>query len=386
MTGTAIVDTKPTKLDLFFGTVVTASARRELEACLPQHVSLDRFERNLKNALMANPKLLDCPPQLVWREVAKGAALGLLLDPQLGEAAIVLVWNNASKREEPQLRTMVRGLQKLARQSGDVVLFYAHEVRDNDERKIVLGDTKKLIHEIAFGDRGKSVGYYAVVKYANGERDFEIMDLEQINAIRDRSQAWQAYRNKRISSTPWATDYDEMAKKTVMRRLLKRMPQSPDLAEALAEEDRLDLADTVELAPVRPTQTPTGAPPRPHPAQAPAPQPVGEVDPVTGDVHQPPAEDGAGPETPPEKPTDPPPAEPPKPTVAVRKVEGSRELDWHAFIQEFDQELTRTPPDEVDDLETRHKDALAQLEKQARVLHHSLTQRIRACRAAAQTQ
>ena len=66
------------------------------------------------------------------------------------------------------------------------------------------------------------------------------MTTEQIDAIRDRSDGWKAFKHNRIKDTPWASSYDEMAKKTCLRRLLKRLPTSADLADALIHEGEQD--------------------------------------------------------------------------------------------------------------------------------------------------
>ena len=214
----------------------TASA--DLFSALPAHIPPERFKRNFVNALMQNPDMLKYEPRLVYREVSKSAALGLLLDPQLGECYIVPVWNGKAGRAEPQLRVGYRGIIKLARQSGEISSIYAHEVHENDEFVCKLGTDKQLVHEPnPFGERGRIVGYYAVAKFKDGDTDFEPMTVEQIHAIREKSDGWRAFKAGKIKSTPWSTDESEMAKKTVIKRLLKRVPQSPDLTTALNLEN-----------------------------------------------------------------------------------------------------------------------------------------------------
>lgn len=201
-------------VDQFVGEVLPPERRTSLFSGLPSHIKPAVFERNLVNAVMANPNLMKYDPRLVYREVSKAAGLGLLLDPQLGEAYILEAYNYKTKSTEPQLRVGYRGLNKLARQSGEIDQLYAHEVYSADYVECELGDQKKLIHKpILFSDRGEIVGYYAVVKYKNGETDFEPMSVKQVHDIRDRSDAWKAFAAGKIKSTPWSTDEEEMAKK-----------------------------------------------------------------------------------------------------------------------------------------------------------------------------
>jgi recombination protein RecT len=232
---------QPTKLEAFLGQVIPPNDRDNLARALPAHVPFDRFERNLSNAIMNNPALMNCNPREVFREVAKVAALGLLFDAHLGEAYLITS-RGRDGNTVPQARIGYRGLIKLARQSGDVAAIYAHEVCQNDHIECVLGDDKKLVHKPdLFGDRGPVVGYYAVVKFKDGESDFEPMNRGQIDAIRDATDGYKAFKAGKIKSTPWSTSYDEMAKKTVIRRLSKRISLSPDrFSDAIGIEDKAE--------------------------------------------------------------------------------------------------------------------------------------------------
>jgi recombination protein RecT len=227
--------------------VLPPSKKEELYASLPAHVTPARFERNLANAVMREPKLLNCDPRVVYREVCKIAALGLVLDPQLGEAYLIV-----DRKNDVQARIGYRGLIKLVRQSGDVATVYAHDICENDETAIELGTSKSIVHKPDFmKPRGNVGAFYAVVVFKDGVTDFDVMTINEVHAIRDRSDAWRAFKANFIKSTPWSTDEGEMSKKTVLRRLCKRLPMSPDLAEALRLEDEADRRDYRDPAPVR---------------------------------------------------------------------------------------------------------------------------------------
>lgn len=281
----AVTTAQPTKLDQFRMEILPPDRRQELFSGMPPHVRPERFERNLVNALMQNTWLLQHDPRLIFREVSKAAALGLYLDPQLGEAYLIESWNGKTKRKEPQLRVGYRGLIKLGRQSGEISMIYAHEVNENDFLDVDQGAEKKLIHKPKlFSDRGPVIGYYAVVKYKDGDFDFEPLSIPQAHKIRDRSDGWKAFSEGKIKSTPWATDEEEMSKKTVIRKLAKRIPQSPELAEAIRIEDAAEHSELRAIAP------PPPRPPVPPSSQivAPAPQETFEeaeiIDAETGEV------------------------------------------------------------------------------------------------------
>jgi recombination protein RecT len=268
----ALTPAKPTKLDQFRMEILPPDRRQELFDGMPPHVRPERFERNLVNAIMQNPELMSLEPRLIFREISKAAALGLYLDPQLGEAYLIIGWNGKAKRKEPQLRIGYRGLIKLGRQSGEITMMYAHEVHANDFFEASLGDDKKLTHKPdLFGDRGSVVGYYAVVKYKDGESDFEPLTVAQAHAIRDRSDGYKAFADGKIKSTPWSTDEVEMSKKTAIRRLTKRIPQSPELAEAIRIEDAAEHSEMRSVSINAPTPPRPPVPPS-HQINAPIPE------------------------------------------------------------------------------------------------------------------
>jgi recombination protein RecT len=247
----------PTKLERYRALVLPPDKRAELMQALPRHIKPETFLRNYSNALMQNTALLDTPPEIMFREIAKAAALGLLLDPQLGEGYIIIAWNSRANRMEPQFRIGYRGMIKLARQSGEVKNIYAREVYSKDHFTVRQGIDENIIHEPQiFGERGSIIGYYGVIKFKDDSFDFEPMSVEDCRKVRDRSDGWKAFKAGKIKSTPWATDEGEMSKKTVLRRLLKRQPQSPELMQqALAQEDEAEFAEprdiTPALSPVR---------------------------------------------------------------------------------------------------------------------------------------
>src|SRR5690349_15263414 len=134
----------------------------DLWSALPAHVKPERFKRNMINLFMQKPEMMQYDPRAVFCEVSKAAALGLLLDPQLGEAYIVPVWNGKAGRKEPELRCGYRGIMKLARQTDEIANLYPGEVRQNDHFFAEEGTAKRLEHRPDYTKpRGKPVCYYA---------------------------------------------------------------------------------------------------------------------------------------------------------------------------------------------------------------------------------
>ncbi len=193
---------------------------------LPQHVTPEMFESRVVTCVANNPKLLECTSDSLLKACAEAAELGLSLNPQLGEAWILPVWNSKLSKLEAQLRPGYIGLMKLARQSGEVRKIEAHVRYENDTWHMQRGINPDLQHVPADGDRGDKLGVYCWWQLRDGEKQFEYMPREDVEKIRARSSA----KNKDGEVVgPWVSDEDEMWRKTVVRRSRKYMPQSPEM-------------------------------------------------------------------------------------------------------------------------------------------------------------
>lgn len=219
----------------------------DLSGSLPHHVKASVFYSEVANALMRNPDLILFDPNTVYREISTGASLGLSFNPQLGEASLAIAENFKTKKTEPQLRIGYRGMIKLARQSGEVQTAYAGKICEHDD--IEIDDGFPRVFHVRVKDpfnRGDVKGYFAMVTDFHGGFDFELMSMQEIHDIRDRSESWKAYKaakalnRKSAITNAWETDEGEMAKKTPFRRLMKRMQQSPELARAIQIEDEAE--------------------------------------------------------------------------------------------------------------------------------------------------
>jgi recombination protein RecT len=210
----------------------------EIKRALPAHVPVEWFLRAAQTSILNNPALAGANKESLLRELVAVAQLGLVTDPQLGEA-----WLIVDSKGMVQRRVGYQGLRKLALQSGLVTALNAQAVYQNDKTEIELGDNPHVHHKIdvTLEDRGKLLGCYAVARIAGTDMpQVEWMGWKQIEAHRNRYS--DAYKH---GGGPWKDPLGEveMARKTVFRRLAKWLPKSPVLAEALAHEDRLDMRD-----------------------------------------------------------------------------------------------------------------------------------------------
>ena len=199
----------------------------QLALALPEHLTPERLLRVTMTAIQNNPKLLDCDRTSLWAAVMTSAQLGLEPDGALGQAYLVPFGNKV------QFIPGYKGYLTLARNSGEISTIQAHESCVNDLFEFAYGLNERLDHVPADGERGEVKYFYAYAKYKDGGHIFEVMTRAEVNAIRDNSEAYKAFKAKRIKSTPWDSDYVQMGRKTVIRRLANYLPLSVQRAAAL---------------------------------------------------------------------------------------------------------------------------------------------------------
>lgn len=198
----------------------------EFEAVLPPQIPTDRFVRTAITAVSMQPDLLRSDRRSLLGACMKAAQDGLLPDGR--EAALVMFKGKA------QYMPMVAGLLKKARQSGVISSISAHVVYERDQFDYQLGDDEHIIHKpLITGERGKPVAVYAIARTTDGGAYREVMSVAQVEKVRAVSRASKP-------DSPWNTWWDEMARKTVIRRLAKYMPSSSDLDQLLAREAEPD--------------------------------------------------------------------------------------------------------------------------------------------------
>lgn len=183
-----------------------------------------------------NPLLLQCTPQSILLCVMNASQLGLEPDGLLGQAYLVPYKNNKTGTYEATFIVGYRGLLELARRSGQIETIEAHLVYDSDEFHCEYGLEPKLIHIPSFAkDRGNIRAVYAVARFKEGGHQAEVMTLDEINAIRSRSKSG--------NYGPWASDFGEMAKKTVLRKLCKTLPLTTEAARVAAADGALEAGE-----------------------------------------------------------------------------------------------------------------------------------------------
>jgi recombination protein RecT len=209
----------------------------ELARAVPRHIDPARFVRTTLTVVMQNPKLLDCTPQSIVGAMMQAGAWGLELDPGLGQSYLVPYYDRRNDRNLAQLQIGYQGMIALALRSEKVKRIMARAVFENDTFEYSFGLEEKLEHKPASGEPGELTFVYAVATLEDGEKQFDVMSRADVEKVRTRSRAGNA--------GPWVTDYDAMAKKTVVRRLCKYLPKSTELAQVIEREERFERGEDV---------------------------------------------------------------------------------------------------------------------------------------------
>lgn len=201
-----------------------------IEAALPSVMTPERFTRITLSALSTNPKLQECTPQSFLGAMMTAAQLGLEPNTPLGQAYLIPFRNHGVM--ECQFQLGYKGMLDLVYRSGEVSIIQAHTVYSNDQFEYELGLDPKLQHKPAMGDRGDPIAYYAVFKTKDGGYAFQVMSVDE---VRKHAQKY----SKSYGSGPWQTNFDEMAKKTVLKKVLKYAPLKSDFVRQTMQDETI---------------------------------------------------------------------------------------------------------------------------------------------------
>ena len=206
------------------------SMEGEIAKALPSVITPERFTRIVLSAISVNPKLGECTPTSFLGAMMTSAQLGLEVNTPLGQAYVLPYMNHGTM--EAQFQLGYKGLIDLAYRSGEVEVIQAHIVYENDEFTCEYGLEPKLTHKPADKDRGEPAKVYAVFKTKSGGFGFEVMSMDDV-----RRHAAKYSKNYGSNYSPWKTNFEEMAKKTVLKRVLKYAPLKSDFVRQAVQDE-----------------------------------------------------------------------------------------------------------------------------------------------------
>ena len=210
--------------------VIQAGAK-QFATALPKHINSDRFVRIAITTIRQNPKLAKCSQESLLGALMVSAQLGL--EPgTLGQCYLIPFENKKAGTVECQFQIGYKGLIELLRRSGQLSDIYSYPVYEHDDFEVEYGLSRTLKHKPNFDERGEIKGFYAVAILKDGAKAFEYMTKDEVTKHEEK------YRKGSYKNDVWNKNFEEMAQKTVVKKLLKWLPVSVEFLEMTSKDEK----------------------------------------------------------------------------------------------------------------------------------------------------
>jgi len=237
MNAPATIQAPPTKDLVAAFKAQVANTQPEFRAALPAHIPVERFMRIVTTAVTGNIDLLQADRRSLFESAMKAAQDGLLPD---GREGALVIYNTKIKEggrevwiKKVQWMPMIAGILKKVRNSGELASIVARVVYEGDKFRNWIDDQGEHLEYEAGDDSNQDVvrRVFAMAKLKDGSIEVEVLSPRDVEKIRNVSKA--------KDKGPWVDWWDEMAKKSALRRLAKRLPISTDLDDLVRRDDAL---------------------------------------------------------------------------------------------------------------------------------------------------
>lgn len=229
-------------------------AKPQIQMALPRgYLTVDRMTRIAMTSIQRTPRLLECDPVSLVGAVIQSAQLGLEPDGVLGQAYLI------PYKQKVQFQPGYKGLLVLARRSGEISAVEARVVHAKDHFVYEFGLKPVLEHKPTTAeDRGDVTFVYVIVRLKDGAVQWDVMTAAEIEQHRRQY-------SRAADDGPWVTAWEEMAKKTVLIRVLKLSPASIELQRAVALEEHAQagIPQDLDTLLVMPSAAPAAETPKP---------------------------------------------------------------------------------------------------------------------------
>lgn len=216
----------------------------EIKRALPTVLTPERFTRMALSAINNTPELANCTPMSFIAALMNAAQLGLEPNTSLGQAYLIPYKNHGVL--ECQFQLGYKGMIDLAYRTGQIQIIQAQSVREFDYFEFQYGLDAKLIHRPGDGNRGEITYIYGMFKLANGGYGFEVSSKADMDAFAAKYS--KSFGGK---YSPWTENYEDMAKKTVIKRVLKYAPVSTDFQKAMSADESIKTDLCVDMSEIR---------------------------------------------------------------------------------------------------------------------------------------
>lgn len=189
-------------------------------------VTMAQMQGSLMEAALSNPDIMEAKPASVFRSVLQAARLGVV-PSGMRNGAYYSIYAGECK-----LGLGYGALTELAVRFGNVRRYTTAAVYPADDFYVEQGTSPSIKHcPNHTSPTAQAYAYYAIAWFEDGSFEFEVMRRDQIDHVKSKS---------RNQNGPWKSDYDEMAKKTVLLRLHKRIPMPAVVSEAVEIANEAD--------------------------------------------------------------------------------------------------------------------------------------------------
>lgn len=219
--------------------VLDAAQSRISEACAGK-LKPEQLLRVAMATIYRTPELQRCDPWSIANALIEAAACGLDIGGpgSLAEAWLIPYKNSKSGTTEAQFFPSYRGLAKIVVDSGAAAFIDAHVVYEHDRFEFGYGIRPWVKHEPTLKDRGKPIAVYAAGERTDGSPFLDVLTVEDVEKARAAGKAHD--------SLMWTKFWGEGARKTAIRRMVKRLKGQPVGSHRLFSEIEQE-SPTVDL-------------------------------------------------------------------------------------------------------------------------------------------
>lgn len=205
----------------------------DYKAMLPANVSPQRFIQTALLALAKSPELQSADRPSLFLALREACRYGL----EIGDRGMWLTMFKSKVVPIPSYKALIT----LAKRSHGGPRLVARLVRDGDKFHVFQGTNARIEHEVRDVGAERAVTHvYSIAHFPDGTFDFEVMEAWECEKIAKRSAAGMR--------GPWGSDFGQMASKTVLKRHVKRLDISPEMAELVEADNAVESGDVKQSA------------------------------------------------------------------------------------------------------------------------------------------
>lgn len=219
-------------------TLTSENFKKAIFSLSPVKNQVERLTAIAVSQVKQNPKLLTCDPTSVCVSISKALELGLSLGHG-GEAYLIPFWSTAKRTNECSIIIGYKGILSLMYKTGLVKMIDTGTVRALDEFDFWKDEKIHFYHKPNFKEKKAPIErFYARLEMRNGGFNVALVDIEEAEFLKDKADE-KAKKAGLKENSFWNEFFEEMGKKTAIRRLAKNVPNFNFIDKILKEEDEL---------------------------------------------------------------------------------------------------------------------------------------------------